>query len=167
MPGHPEIHGDRRPDRLPNKHEPDAGAAARDAPGGVLGGGSAALPAWESVFQLVGRRRVGGGPKATGGDEMRWRDVIRGRVVLAISRVRLRNPQESFLTCAPHRLRDSHVGREGHWIDLRLRARGAPLTPEEVRQIEALAQAGETRPVRASALPGRVQEDASQLGLGL
>lgn len=98
---------------------------------------------------------------------MRWRGVVGGRVVFAVSRVRLRNPQESFLTCAPHRLRDSHVGRDGHWIDLRLKARGAPLTPEDVCQIEALAQAGETRPVRLSVLPARVREDASQLGLGL
>lgn len=45
MPGRPEIHGDRRPDRLPNKQEPDAGAASSGVPGGVLGGGSAALPA--------------------------------------------------------------------------------------------------------------------------
>ena len=167
MPGRPEIHGDRRPDRLPNKQEPDAGAAASGAPGGVLGGGCAALPAWESVFALVARRRVGGGPKATGADEMRWRGVIGGRVVEAVSRVRLRNPQESFLTCAPHRLRDSHVGREGHWIDLRLKTRGAPLTAEEVNQIEALAQAGECRPVRASVAPARVQQHAGQLGLWL
>lgn len=98
---------------------------------------------------------------------MRWRGVIGGRVVEAVSRVRLRNPQESFLTCAPHRLRDSHVGRDRHWIDLRLKARGAPLTPEEVRQIEALAQAGESRPVRASVAPVRVPQDAGQIGLGL
>ena len=54
MPGRPEIHGDRRPDRVPNKQEPDAGAAASGAPGGVLGGGFAALPAWESTMVPLG-----------------------------------------------------------------------------------------------------------------
>ncbi len=58
MPGRPEIHGDRRPDRLPNKQEPDAGAAAGGAPGAVLGAAKAALPR-----SRLGCASAGGGPK--------------------------------------------------------------------------------------------------------
>ena len=58
MPGRPEIHGDRRPDRLPNKQEPDAGAAASGAPGGVLGAAKPPSPAraWDALS-------AGGGPQ--------------------------------------------------------------------------------------------------------
>ncbi len=58
MPGRPEIHGDRRPDRLPNKQEPDAGAAAGGAPGAVLG---AAKP--PSPTRARDALSAGGGPK--------------------------------------------------------------------------------------------------------
>jgi hypothetical protein len=60
------------------------------------------------------------------------------------SRVRLIEPNESFYTCSAHRLRDSHVGRQGHWVDLRVTGECSDV---EIALITRLAQEADTRPV--------------------
>jgi hypothetical protein len=61
------------------------------------------------------------------------------------SRVRLIEPLESFCTSSAHRLRDSHVGRFGHWIDIIVTG---DCSDEDLALIERLAQAADTRLVK-------------------
>ncbi|GGE01804.1 hypothetical protein GCM10011390_20810 [Aureimonas endophytica] len=58
---------------------------------------------------------------------------------------RLKEPNESFYTSSNHRLRDSHVGRSGHWVDIEVFGKA---NDEELATIERLAQLADTRPVR-------------------
>lgn len=58
--------------------------------------------------------------------------------------MRLNDPHESYYTSAGHRLRDSHVGRAGHWIDLEVRG---DCSDAELDLIGRLAQDADTRPV--------------------
>lgn len=58
--------------------------------------------------------------------------------------MRLNDPHESFYTSSSHRLRDSHVGRAGHWIDLEVRGNCSDVELELIRR---LAQDADTRPV--------------------
>ncbi|KOX43847.1 hypothetical protein ADL19_26735 [Streptomyces purpurogeneiscleroticus] len=69
---------------------------------------------FEDVFRQIGRRTVGGGPKATGAAELTFCGNLGSGIVFLTSRVRLCEPNESFYTSSGHRLRDSHVGRAGH-----------------------------------------------------
>ena len=75
---------------------------------------------FDDTFQETSRRRVGGGPKTVGSEEITFRGHYRGRAITLISRVRLRDPNESFMTSSAHRLRDSHVGSGGHWVDMKI-----------------------------------------------
>lgn len=101
-------------------------------------------PAWP--FHACRRRTVGGGPKTTGADEILWSGVLGGRPVHFTTVPRLVNALESFLTPSNMRLRDSHVGRSGHFIDLCV---SVPVTDAELRTLERLAQSVDDRPVRA------------------
>lgn len=60
------------------------------------------------------------------------------------SRVRLVEPNESFYTCSAHRLRDSHVGRQGHWVDIRIHGE---CSDDDLALVTRLAQEADTRPV--------------------
>lgn len=99
---------------------------------------------FDAVFRQVHRRQVGGGPKTTAADELTFIGDLGSGPILLVSRVRLRNPQESFLTSSDHRQRDSHVGRSGHWVDLRVVGRCSNADPAA---IERLARAADPRPV--------------------
>ena len=72
--------------------------------------------------------------------------------LILVSRVRLIDPNESFYTSSNHRLRDSHVGRAGHWVDIEVRA-GCSVS--ELALIERLARAADTRPVVVRRPPPR------------
>ena len=99
---------------------------------------------WAAIFKEVGRRRIGGGPKTRGAEEITWRGELGHQVIDCISRVRLVNPMESFLTSSNHRLRDSHVGRAGHWVDMRVTS---DVDDDTLAWIQRLAQATDDRPV--------------------
>jgi hypothetical protein len=60
------------------------------------------------------------------------------------SRVRLIDPNESFYTCSNHRLRDSHVGRSGYWVDIEVRGQ---CSDDDLALIERLARDADARPV--------------------
>lgn len=73
---------------------------------------------WRRTFHLVDHRVVGGGAKIMGRDMTTWVGLVHGeRFVLRIS-PRTCVAGESFLTSTNHRLRDSHVGRGGYFLDV-------------------------------------------------
>ena len=96
------------------------------------------------AFHQIGQRTVGGGPKTTGADERLFCGNLGSGILFLTSRVRLIEPNESFYTSSAHRLRDSHVGRSGHWVDIAVRG---PCTDEDLALIRRLAQGQDTRPV--------------------
>ncbi len=96
------------------------------------------------AFRQIGQRTIGGGPKTTGADERLFCGNLGSGLLFLTSRVRLIEPNESFYTSSSHRLRDSHVGRSGHWVDLEVRG---SCTPDELVLIARLAQAADTRRV--------------------
>ena len=58
--------------------------------------------------------------------------------------MRLNEPLESFLTSSAHRLRNSHVGRFGHWVEIIVLGE---CSDAEFALIRRLAQAADTRRV--------------------
>ncbi|WP_167350819.1 hypothetical protein, partial [Methylobacterium variabile] len=107
------------------------------------------------AFRQIGQRTVGGGPKTTGADERLFCGNLGSGIVFLTSRVRLIEPNESFYTSSNHRLRDSHVGRSGHWVDIEVRG---TCSDEDLAMIRRLAQADDARPVivrRLDAMAGR------------
>lgn len=99
-------------------------------------------------FDEAGRRKVNGGPKATAADEITWVGIWRGRRWRLVSRPRLIQPLESFVTSSGHRLRDSHVGRSGHWIDLVVHEPLA-VAEAELAELERMAGSVDPRPAQA------------------
>lgn len=99
---------------------------------------------FDEAFRQIGRRKVGGGPKTTPADEFLFCGNLGSGILFLRTRVRLNDPHESFYTSSNHRLRDSHVGRSGHWIDLEVRG---DCTDAELELIRRLAQQADTRPV--------------------
>jgi len=99
---------------------------------------------FDDTFRETNRRRVGGGPKTVGAEEITFVGEYRGRKVTLISRVRLRNPLESFMTNSGHRLRDSQVGSGGHWIDMKVIGESSDA---EIEDIGRLAREADRRPV--------------------
>jgi hypothetical protein len=99
---------------------------------------------FDDAFRQIGRREVGGGPKTTPADELLFCGNLGSGIIFLTSRVRLIDPNESFYTSSNHRLRDSHVGRAGHWVDIAVRGECSDV---DVATIERLAQAADTRPV--------------------
>ena len=99
---------------------------------------------FDAAFRQIGKREIGGGPKTVPADELIFCGNLGAGIVFLTSRVRLVEPHESFYTSSNHRLRDSHVGRAGHWVDLEVRG---PCSDADLALIERLAQAADTRPV--------------------
>ncbi|GAA4134685.1 hypothetical protein GCM10023067_59970 [Aminobacter aganoensis] len=99
---------------------------------------------FDEAFRQIGQRKVGGGPKTTSADEFLFCGNLGSGILFLRTRVRLNDPHESFYTSSNHRLRDSHVGRSGHWIDLEVRG---DCTDDELELIRCLAQEADTRPV--------------------
>jgi hypothetical protein len=99
---------------------------------------------FDEAFRQIGHRKIGGGPKATPADEFLFCGNLGSGILFLRTRVRLNDPHESYYTSSSHRLRDSHVGRAGHWIDLEVRG---DCSEFELELIRRLAQAADTRPV--------------------
>lgn len=99
---------------------------------------------FDEAFRRIGQRKVRGGPKSTGADEFIFVGNLGRGILFLISRVRLIEPYESFYTSSNHRLRDSHVGRSGHWVDIQVHG---ICSDAELALIERLAQAVDERPV--------------------
>jgi hypothetical protein len=99
---------------------------------------------FDEAFRKIGERKVGGGPKTTAADEFLFCGNLGSGMVFLRSRVRLIDPNESFYTCSNHRLRDSHVGRAGHWVEIEVRGE---CSDDDLVLIERLARDADTRPV--------------------
>ncbi|KMO39334.1 hypothetical protein [Methylobacterium aquaticum] len=107
------------------------------------------------AFRQIGQRTVCGGPKTVAADERLFCGNLGSGILFLTSRVRLIEPNESFYTSSNHRLRDSHVGRSGHWVDIGVRG---PCSDAELALIQRLAQGEDTRPMvvrRLDAMAGR------------
>jgi hypothetical protein len=116
---------------------------------------------FDDAFRQIGKRQIGGGPKTVPADELIFCGNLGAGIVFLTSRVRLVEPHESFYTSSNHRLRDSHVGRAGHWIDLAVRG---PCSDVDLALIARLAQAADTRPVvirRIDPFVGHTGRDAA------
>lgn len=126
---------------------------------------------FDQAFRRIGQRKVGGGPKpvlgpangrtrgTTAADEFTFVGNLGSGILFLTSRVRLIDRHESFYTSSNHRLRDSHVGRSGHWVDIQIRG---ICSDAELALIERLAQAADDRPVvvRRAGLPAAVSAKA-------
>lgn len=99
---------------------------------------------FDEAFRQIGRKQVGGGPKTTPADELLFCGNLGSSILFLTSRVRLIEPNESFYTSSNHRLRDSHVGRAGHWIDIEVRGE---CSDAELALIERLAREADTRAI--------------------
>jgi len=99
---------------------------------------------FEEAFRQIGRKSVGGGPKRTPADELLFCGNLGSGIIFLTSRVRLIDRSESFYTSSNHRVRDSHVGRAGHWVDIEVRG---DCSETDLSLIRRLAQAADTRPV--------------------
>jgi hypothetical protein len=99
---------------------------------------------FKEAFRQIGQRKVGGGPKTTAADEFLWCGNLGHGLLFLRSRIRLIDPNESFYTSSNHRLRDSHVGRAGHWIDIEVIG---DCSDEDLALIECLARLDDARPV--------------------
>lgn len=97
---------------------------------------------FEEVFRKVGHRKLGGGYKTNAADEFTWCGHLGSGLLILTSRVRLNEPMESFLTSSAHRLRGSHVGRFGHWVEIIVRG---DCSDAELALIRWLAWAADTR----------------------
>jgi hypothetical protein len=101
-------------------------------------------PSFDEAFRQIGRKQVGGGSKTAPADEFLFCGNLGSGIIFLTSRVRLAEPNESFYTSSNHRLRGSHAGRSGHWVDIQIRGE---CTDTDLATIERLAQAADTRPV--------------------
>ena len=128
VPGRP---GKFRRHAPPDRRRPSRPASANPA-------------SFAEAFRQIGRRQVGGGPKTTPADELLFCGNLGSGIIFLTWRVRLIEPNESFYTSSSHRLRDSHVGRAGHWVEIEVRGE---CTDADLALIERLAQAADTRPV--------------------
>jgi hypothetical protein len=99
---------------------------------------------FDEAFRQIGRRQVGGGPKTMPADELLFCGNLGSGLILLTSRVRLIDPNVSFYISSNRRLRDSHVGRAGHWVDIEV---SGDCSDADLALIERLAQAADTRPV--------------------
>ncbi|MEQ1956217.1 hypothetical protein [Mesorhizobium sp. CN2-181] len=99
---------------------------------------------FDDAFRQIGHRKIGGGPKTTPADEFLFCGNLGNGILFLRTRVRLNDPHESYYTSSGHRLRDSHVGRAGHWIDLEVRG---DCSDAELELIRRLAQDADTRAV--------------------
>lgn len=100
---------------------------------------------FDEAFREIGRVTIGGGPKTIGADRITFCGNLGSGFLILVSQVRLVEPNESVYTSSNHRLRDSHVGRAGHWVDIEVFGRAGDA---DLATIERLAQVADTRPVR-------------------
>lgn len=100
---------------------------------------------FDEVFRQIGRSQVGGGPKTTPADELLFCGNLGSGTLFLTSLVRLIEPNESFYTPSNMRLRDSFVGRSGHWVDIEVRGE---CSDADFVLIQRLAAEADTRPVR-------------------
>jgi antirestriction protein ArdC len=123
---------------LPDNQQPDPGAPPAQTTRNPV--------TFHEAFRKIGEKKVGGGPKTTAADEfLFYGDLGSGPLILR-SRVRLIDPKESFYTSSNHRLRDSHIGRSGYWIDIEVRGE---CSDNDLALIERLAREADSRPVVA------------------
>lgn len=99
---------------------------------------------FDEAFRQIGRAKVGGGPKTIPADKFTFCGNIGSGFLILTSQVRLNEPNESFYTSSNHRLRDSHVGRGGHWVDIEVFGKASD---EDLATIQRLAQMADTRSV--------------------
>lgn len=99
---------------------------------------------FDDAFREIGRRSLRGGGKTTGADEITFAGAPFGRELWLVSRVRLRDPSESYRTNAAHRIRDNKVGEAGYWVDLRV---AGDVTDAELAEIRDLAKEVDERRV--------------------
>jgi hypothetical protein len=99
---------------------------------------------FEEAFRKVGQRKIGGAYKTNAADEFARCGNLGSGLLILTSRVRLNEPLESFVTSSAHRLRDSHVSRFGHWVEIIVRGE---CPDAEFALIRRLAQAADTRRV--------------------
>ncbi|MBB3999879.1 hypothetical protein [Aureimonas pseudogalii] len=99
---------------------------------------------FDEAFRQIGGVKVGGGPKTIPADKFAFCGSIGSGFLILTSQVRLNEPNESFYTSSHHRLRDSHVGSGGHWVDIEVFGRASD---EDLATIRRLAQMADTRTV--------------------
>lgn len=99
---------------------------------------------FDEAFRQIGRKQIGGGPKTTPADEFLFCGNLGSGLIFLTSRVRLIDPNESFYTPSNMRLRDSYVGRGGHWVEIEVRG---PCSETDLVVIERLAREVDQRPV--------------------
>lgn len=100
--------------------------------------------AWDQAFRQIGHVKVGGGPKTIPADKFTFIGNLSGELLIITSRVKLVEPNESFYTPSNMRLRDSHVGRAGHYVELEV---SPSCSDEDLVTIERLAREADTRPL--------------------
>lgn len=100
------------------------------------------LPAWDEVFTIVSRQKIGGGPRMNPGDKFTWEGTVNGRSVEIVSTARTLNSEVSFHTSSNARI---HYSPEYyHGVELSSKEN---LTTDERAAILAMAQAADERPV--------------------
>lgn len=98
------------------------------------------LPAWDQVFTIVKRQKIGGGPRMNPGDKFVWEGLVNGRSVNIVSTVRTLNPEVSFHTSSNARI---HYAPEYfHGVELSSKD---DLTEDERVAILNMAQATDER----------------------
>ena len=105
-------------------------------------------------FTAVSARRVGGGPKTVGAEEIRWTGVWRGRRWFFITRPRTIDAHAHFHVHSNARIDGVQSATFAQYVDL---AVDPPSSEEERRALAALAQHFEARPVRVRAKGDRVR----------
>lgn len=114
---------------------------------------------FEEAFRKVGQLKIGGTSKTNAADEFTWCGNLGSGLLILTSRVRPNEPLESFVTSSAHRLRDSHVGRFGHWVEIIVRGE---CSDAEFALIRRLAQAADTRRVVVRRHDSRVRRSPSK-----
>lgn len=99
---------------------------------------------FDEAFRPIGHPKVGGGPKATKADEFTFIGNLGSGPLVLTTRVRLIERSESFYAFSNHRLRDSHVGRAGHFVDVQV---VGTCSDQDLATIERLARAAGERPI--------------------
>lgn len=103
------------------------------------------------LFTLVSRREGRGNHKTTGATTTTWEGSFESRCVELRITVRTRLEGEQFLTTASHRIRGSHVGSGGYFLDVELLAGDLDAAARKAlaRLIEAADEAERPARVRA------------------
>ena len=100
---------------------------------------------FDEAFKQIGQAKVGGGPKTLPADRFTFIGNLGNGLLILTSTVRLIEPNESFYTPSNMRLRDSFVGRSGHFVDIEI---SPGCCDDDLAAIQQLAETADTRPVR-------------------